>query len=179
MLTNALLFQFFVLSPADILFLQSDYTTDLNNLFGTTMKMQAKASGLIFSAVFAAAGAMAQDFGAPVPPAGARWAAEVCDNHVVVTQPGGMTLGYSPESGIGLMTVDGFAFKDLNRNGRLDPYEDWRLPAEERVADLAAQLSIDEIAGLMLYSNHQAVPATSYDISDYDGQPYTPGVTEP
>lgn len=177
MLTNTLLHLFFVLSPADILFLQSDYTTDLNNLFGTTMKMQAKASGLIFSAVLAAAGAMAQDFGAPVPPAGARWAAEVCDNHVVVTQPGGMTLGYSPESGIGLMTVDGFAFKDLNRNGRLDPYEDWRLPSEERVADLAAQLSMEEIAGLMLYSNHQAVPATSYDVSDYDGQPYVAGVT--
>lgn len=38
-----------------------------------------------------------------------------------------------------LLTVDGYAFKDLNRNGRLDPYEDWRLTPEERAVDLAGQ----------------------------------------
>ena len=27
------------------------------------------------------------------------------------------------------LSVDGLAFKDLNRNGKLDPYEDWRLSA--------------------------------------------------
>lgn len=113
----------------------------------------------------------------PVAPKGAKWTAKACDNHVVITQSGGMTLGYSPESGIRLLTVDGYAFKDLNRNGWLDKYEDWRLPVDKRVADLARQLSIEEIAGLMLYSNHQAVPATSYDVSDYDGKPYVEGVT--
>lgn len=113
----------------------------------------------------------------PVPPHGAKWTAAACDNHIVVSQPGDMTLGYAPESGVTLLTVDGYAFKDLNRNGQLDKYEDWRLPVDVRVADLAAQLSVDEIAGLMLYSNHQAVPATSYDISDYDGKPYVAGVT--
>ena len=40
------------------------------------------------------------------------------------------------------MTVNGYAFKDLNRNGMLDVYEDWRRPALERAQDLAAQLSI-------------------------------------
>ncbi len=29
-----------------------------------------------------------------------------------------------------LVKVDGLTFKDLNRNGKLDPYEDWRLPAD-------------------------------------------------
>ena len=29
-----------------------------------------------------------------------------------------------------LLQVDGFLFKDLNKNGRLDPYEDWRRPVE-------------------------------------------------
>lgn len=114
---------------------------------------------------------------APVAPKGAKWTAEVCDNHVIVRQPEGMTLGYSPESGIRLLTVDGLAFKDLNRNGRLDKYEDWRLPFDTRIDDLASKLSMEEIAGLMLYSNHQAVPATSYDVSDYDGKPYVAGVT--
>ena len=27
-----------------------------------------------------------------------------------------------------LLHVDGLTFKDLNKNGALDPYEDWRLP---------------------------------------------------
>ena len=45
----------------------------------------------------------------------------------------------SANSGVRLLTVDGYAFKDLNRNGRLDPYEDWRLTPEERAVDLAGQ----------------------------------------
>ncbi|MCE7984193.1 MAG: glycoside hydrolase family 3 protein [Caldilinea sp. CFX5] len=47
------------------------------------------------------------------------------------------------------VTEDGFAFRDLNKNGRLDPYEDPRLPLEERVADLLAQMTLAEKAGLM------------------------------
>ena len=52
-----------------------------------------------------------------------------------------------------LLSIDGFAFKDLNRNDSLDVYEDWRRSPQKRAADLAAQLSIEEIAGLMLYSS--------------------------
>jgi beta-glucosidase len=29
-----------------------------------------------------------------------------------------------------------FQFKDLNKNKKLDRYEDWRLPVQERVKDL-------------------------------------------
>ena len=58
-----------------------------------------------------------------------------------------------------LLTEDGYAFKDLNRNDSLDAYEDWRLTSQERAADLASKLSKEEIAGLMLYSSHQAVPS--------------------
>ena len=58
-----------------------------------------------------------------------------------------------------LLTEDGYAFKDLNRNDSLDAYEDWRLTPQERAADLASKLSKEEIAGLMLYSSHQAVPS--------------------
>ena len=77
----------------------------------------------------------------------------------VMTQKKGQTIAYSPESGITILTVDGYAFKDLNRNGELDVYEDWRRSAEERAEDLAAQLTIEEIAGMMLYSSHQSVPS--------------------
>ena len=85
---------------------------------------------------------------------GPKWQEAEADGFKLVTQKGGATLGYTSAP---LLTVDRYAFKDLNRNGTLDPYEDWRLPAETRAKDLAAQLSIEEIAGLMLYSGHQAV----------------------
>jgi beta-glucosidase len=40
-------------------------------------------------------------------------------------------------------------FRDLNKNGRLDPYEDPRRPIEERLADLLAQMTLEEKAGQM------------------------------
>ncbi|WP_151638938.1 glycoside hydrolase family 3 protein [Noviherbaspirillum aerium] len=49
-----------------------------------------------------------------------------------------------------LLTVDNLQFKDLNGNQKLDPYEDWRLPVDDRVNDLASQMTLDEKAGLML-----------------------------
>ena len=79
-------------------------------------------------------------------------------NFIEVTQQGGLTLGYNLYSGVKILTVDGYAFKDLNKNGKLDKYEDWRLSSDERAKDLAAQLSLEEIAGLMLYSSQQTLP---------------------
>ena len=92
---------------------------------------------------------------------GQKWSEVENDSIRTVTQKGGATLGYSAQSGVKLLTVDGFAFKDLNRNGQLDKYEDWRLKPEQRAADLASQLSVEEIAGLMLYSAHQSIPGAS------------------
>src|SRR5277367_4433359 len=50
-----------------------------------------------------------------------------------------------------LLTVDGLTFKDLDRNGKLEPYEDWRLSADVRAADLVQRLSLEELAGLMVH----------------------------
>ena len=50
-----------------------------------------------------------------------------------------------------LLIVDGLTFKDLNKNGKLDPYEDWRLPANVRAADLVQRMSLEELAGLMVH----------------------------
>lgn len=71
----------------------------------------------------------------------------------VVTQTKGPDLGYSPSSGVDILKIDGFAFKDLNKNGELDIYEDWRCPVSERAADLASKMTLEEICGLMLYSS--------------------------
>ncbi|CAH8711963.1 glycoside hydrolase family 3 protein [Paenibacillus thiaminolyticus] len=93
----------------------------------------------------------------------------------------GPTLGYSKASGVSILEQDGFYFKDLNRSGTLDKYEDWRLPAEERAKDLASKMSIEQIAGLMLYSRHQAIPAASggWFASTYDGKPYEESGAKP
>ena len=39
---------------------------------------------------------------------------------IEITQQGGLTLGYNQYSGVKILEVDGYAFKDLNRNGKLD-----------------------------------------------------------
>ncbi len=49
------------------------------------------------------------------------------------------------------LTVEGNKFRDLNKNGKLDPYEDWRLPIDERVQDLIPRLTLQEKAGLMFH----------------------------
>ena len=75
--------------------------------------------------------------------------------YIVENPNGGPRLSYSADSGMQLIEVqDGeflYAFKDLNRNGVLDVYEDWRIPVEERAKDLAARLTLEEMSGLMLY----------------------------
>lgn len=80
-------------------------------------------------------------------------------NYFIVENQNGATLGYSPQSGIKIITKHGLKFKDLNKNGKLDLYEDWRLSADERAKDLAKKMDISQIAGLMLYSIHQNIPA--------------------
>ena len=78
-----------------------------------------------------------------------------------VENNGGPTLGYSITSGVTIIEKDGLFFKDLNKDGKIDKYEDWRLSPEERAKDLASKMTIKQIAGLMLYSRHQSVPAGS------------------
>jgi beta-glucosidase len=54
------------------------------------------------------------------------------------------------------LSVDRLVFKDLNANGRLDPYEDWRLPVAARVRDLAARMTLEEKAGMLLINTLNA-----------------------
>jgi beta-glucosidase len=46
-------------------------------------------------------------------------------------------------------TENGFSFRDLNKNGRLDVYEDPRQPIDARVEDLLSQMTLAEKAGLL------------------------------
>ncbi len=69
-----------------------------------------------------------------------------------------ITLAYAKESGVKIILKDGLPFKDLNKNAIVDIYEDWRLDVNTRAKDLASKMSVEQIAGLMLYSGHQAIP---------------------
>ena len=51
-----------------------------------------------------------------------------------------------------LLEQGGLKFKDLNRNGQLDKYEDWRLSAQERSRDLVTKMSLEQKVGFMLIS---------------------------
>lgn len=50
-----------------------------------------------------------------------------------------------------IVETNGLRFKDLDRNGRVDPYEDWRLPAATRARDLVARMTLEEKAGMMMH----------------------------
>ena len=60
------------------------------------------------------------------------------------------TPNRGPEAPI--LTEKGVTFRDLNKNGRLDPYEDPRLPIEERIADLLSRMTLEEKAGMMFHA---------------------------
>jgi beta-glucosidase len=94
---------------------------------------------------------------------------------------GGPLLGYAEGSGVKIITQDGYFFKDLNKNGKLDPYEDWRLPVDTRAKNLASLLSVEQIAGLMLYSRHQAIPAPAKGLGagTYHEKPFPESGAQP
>lgn len=111
-----------------------------------------------------------------------KFTEETKEGFNLVKNENGATLGYSPSSGVSILTVDQMAFKDLNKNGTLDPYEDWRLSADERAKDLASKMSVEQIAGLMLYSAHQSIPGggnSFFGAVTYNGKPYKESGAKP
>lgn len=54
----------------------------------------------------------------------------------------GKDLSYHPNSGIRILVEDGYAFKDVNRNGEIDPFEDWRLPMKRRIQDFTERYQL-------------------------------------
>ena len=111
-----------------------------------------------------------------------KFTEETKEGFNLVKNENGATLGYSQDSGVSILTVDQMAFKDLNKNGTLDPYEDWRLTADERAKDLASKMSVEQIAGLMLYSAHQSIPGggnSFFGAVTYNGKPYKESGAKP
>src|SRR4051794_23984092 len=58
-----------------------------------------------------------------------------------------------------IIEVQGLRFRDLDRNGRLDPYEDWRLPPSARAKDLVGRMTLEEKAGMMMHGTARSAGA--------------------
>lgn len=78
-----------------------------------------------------------------------------------------VTLG---SRGVPIVSIGGFRFRDLNRNGTLDPYEDSRLTPDARARDLVSRMTLEEKAGAMMHGTARVLgPAggagvgTAYD----------------
>ena len=72
------------------------------------------------------------------------------DGWTKVSNEDGATLGYSKNSGLALIQVDGYAFKDLNRNDLLDSFEDWRLDFETRAKTMVDEISTEQMMGMKM-----------------------------
>ena len=55
-----------------------------------------------------------------------------------------------------IITVDGKQFKDLNADGKLDPYEDWRLSVDARISNLVSLMTDTEKVGMLMINDNNA-----------------------
>jgi len=74
------------------------------------------------------------------------------------------------QSGL-IVTQGGTLFRDLNKNGKLDVYEDPRQPVEARVDDLLGQMTLEEKAGLLFING-----ATINPDGSIEAKPDAPGL---
>ncbi|MGN1019642.1 MAG: glycoside hydrolase family 3 protein [Aristaeellaceae bacterium] len=64
-----------------------------------------------------------------------------------------------------IIEADGYQFIDLNSNGVLDVYEDWRLDADTRAADLVSQMTVREKIAQMQHPTY--LPRSDGKIAPY------------
>ena len=95
-----------------------------------------------------------------------------------VSQRRGPKLGVSVSSGVSVLSQDGRSFKDADKDGVLDSFEDWRQTPEQRATDLAAVLTVDEMVGLALHSPQQQIPYKK-NKPTYSGLSYAESGVEP
>lgn len=71
-------------------------------------------------------------------------------------------LGYRS---VTIIEKHGLKFKDLNKNGNLDRYEDWRLIPGERSKDLLSKMSLEEKDGFMLINTANMIGSRAAEAS--------------
>lgn len=77
------------------------------------------------------------------------------------------------ERGSKIIKQDEFLFKDLDKDGALTPYEDWRLSPHQRAEDLVSRMTLEEKAGVMMHGSAPAPGSIIGEGARYD----IPGAT--
>ncbi|MFC0229039.1 glycoside hydrolase family 3 protein [Serratia aquatilis] len=72
-----------------------------------------------------------------------------CDSND--SYPTSTTQAEIESKSVPIITIGTLKFKDLNKNGQLDPYEDWRLDSATRASDLTSRMTVEEKAGAMMH----------------------------
>ncbi|MEP6805978.1 MAG: beta-glucosidase, partial [Flavobacterium sp.] len=65
-----------------------------------------------------------------------------------------------------LLTIKGFTFQDFNRNGKLDPWEDTRLSANQRIEEIIKQMTNAEKAELLIGTGMPGIEVLTGPIGD-------------
>ncbi|MBO9518528.1 MAG: glycoside hydrolase family 3 C-terminal domain-containing protein [Porphyrobacter sp.] len=64
--------------------------------------------------------------------------------------------------------VDGQKFRDLDGDGKLAPFEDWRLDPHQRAEDLVARMTLEEKVGTLMHSTLPGLGGTLGRSDSYD-----------
>ena len=107
----------------------------------------------------------------------AKWSSEETrDGWTKVTQDGGATLGVMDTAKI--IQVDGYAFRDMNGDGKLELWEDWRQSDDDRARALAESLEAENLYSLVFAGGTQSSQVTTDTESmDYIEQGSRSGVS--
>ena len=73
------------------------------------------------------------------------------------------------------ITINGFTFSDLNQNGKLDKYEDTRLPMNDRIKDLISKMTDDEKANMLIGIGMPGFDTTTFKFTTEGFQGKVPG----
>lgn len=91
----------------------------------------------------------------------------------------GVSWSQNPEpkdaNGNPLITIKGYTFSDLNKNGKLDKYEDTRLPINDRIKDLISKMTDDEKASMLIGIGMPGFDATTFKFTTEGFQGKVPG----
>ncbi|TRX43120.1 glycoside hydrolase family 3 N-terminal domain-containing protein [Flavobacterium restrictum] len=74
-----------------------------------------------------------------------------------------------------IITINGFTFSDLNQNGKLDKYEDTRLPIKDRIQDLISKMTDDEKASMLTGIGMPGFDLTTFKFTTEGFQGKVPG----
>ncbi|WP_145140735.1 glycoside hydrolase family 3 protein [Pseudomonas duriflava] len=72
------------------------------------------------------------------------------------------------ESGVPIIKIGKLSFKDMNRDGRVNRYEDWRLQPEDRARNLVTHMTLEEKAGVMMHGTLATITDAETGNAAYD-----------